>query len=389
MAGFGCPPRLTLALLGHTAWTQYRWKKRDWVREDSERTPFPKKKGVSRTTPALMPLDYLQPEKRRLREIPPGDSVWIHFTDVSVDLARKNARRGTRTRVGISFGGTQSRTYVRRNEKQADVVARRLFGSTAILAEECRDQRQTGWLEDLLQDLRFGVRSFLRNPTFSVIAPLTLAICIGINAAFLMTAYAIAFKPLPYPAPDRLVSLEDVSGLGPVTAVRQMAKYVDYAGFSPNNEVTVQLSSDALRMQSATVTWNLLRVLGLAPYRGHWFDSQEEYPGRNRVVVLSQRTWHSRFGEDPGVVGRALLINDQEYEVIGIMPDRFAFPSPNTELWIPVSIDPRSIGEMWGGNNLTGIGRLHTGATISQAQAELRSLVDQVRRMFPGGPVST
>ena len=102
-------------------------------------------------------------------------------------------------------------------EREAVAAARRSFGSEAALADDCRDQRQTAWLEDFLRDIRYAFRSFFRNPSATTVAVATLAVCIGLNAGFLATAYSIAFSPLPYPSPDHLIALQDIGGLGPVT----------------------------------------------------------------------------------------------------------------------------------------------------------------------------
>jgi predicted permease len=240
------------------------------------------------------------------------------------------------------------------------------------------------WLEDFIQDTRFAFRSFSKSPTFTLVAVLTLALGIGANTAFFSTAYGIIFRPLPYPAPDRLVDIEDgIAGVGPVTSLREIARTADYAGYFPNNQLNLQLGGEAWRVEAAAVTWNLARVLGVPPARGRWFDQTEERAGQNRVVVLSDHTWRERFGADPAILGRHLVLNDEPFEIIAVMPAGFAFPSPATEVWIPISIDPRNVGYMWGGGNLWPIGRLRSGTPIAAAQAELRPVLDRIRGMFP------
>jgi predicted permease len=101
------------------------------------------------------------------------------------------------------------------------------------------------------------------------------------------------------------------------------------------------------------------------------------------VVVLSDRTWRERFGADPAMLGRRIILNDEPFEIIAVMPATFAFPSPATELWIPISLDPGNVGYMWGGGNLWPVGRLRGGATLAAAQAELRPTIDRIRGMFP------
>src|SRR5579864_792854 len=201
------------------------------------------------------------------------------------------------------------------------------------------------WLEDFIQDGRFAFRGFAKSPTFTLTVVLTLALGIGANTAFFSAAYGILFRPLPYPAPDRLVDIEDgMPGAGPVTALREIASAADYAGYFPNNELNLQLGGEASRVRAAAVTWNLVRVLGVSPARGRWFEPAEEQAGQNRLAVLSDRTWRERFGADPEILGRRIVLNDAPFEIIAVMPAGFAFPSPATEMWIPIALDPRNVG---------------------------------------------
>jgi hypothetical protein len=270
------------------------------------------------------------------------------------------------------------------NDEQARAAARRLFGSVALIGEQCRDQRRTSWIEDFLNDARFARRGFLKSPAFALVAILTLALGIGANTAIFSMAYAVLFRPLPYPQPERLLVLETgLPGVGPVTSLRDLSKYVDYAGYDPNLEVSLQHAGEASRIRGAVVTSNLSRVLGVAPARGRWFSESEEQAGQHRVAVLSHRMWRERFGEDPDVLGRRILLNEDPFEIVGVMPERFAFPSPDTEFWVPVRIDPRNVGYMWGGSNLHPIGRLHPDASFRAARAELPATVNRIRGMFP------
>ena len=268
-------------------------------------------------------------------------------------------------------------------EEEAEVAARRTFGRKSAIGEQCRDQRRIAWMEDFMQDVRYSLRGLRRNPAFTIVAISTLALCVGVNAAFLETAWAIAFKPLPYAAPDRLVELHGILGVGPVASVRQLARNADYAGYSVNDQITVQLGSEAVKVRASTATWNLLRVLATVPLRGHWFEPDEELPARNRVAVLSERMWRQRFNGDTGIIGRPLVINDRPYQVVGIMPAGFAFPSPDTDLWIPVNLDPRRVGDLWGGGSFMGVGRLREGVSLAGAQTEVRPIAGRVRAMFP------
>lgn len=270
-------------------------------------------------------------------------------------------------------------------EPEAELAARRAFGNTGIAAEECRDQRRTRWLEDCWQDLRFAGRSFAHAWSFTAIVVLTLALGIGVNTAFFSASYAILFQPLPYPAPERLLDMDEgVESVGIVTTLRDLTRTVDYAGYKPGYEFNlVQGGADAARVRAAETTFNLSRVLGVMPARGRWFTAVEERPGQHRVAVLSDRLWRERFGMDPAIVGRFITLSEHPYEVVGIMPAGFAFPSPDTELWVPVHLDPQEVGYLWGDANLSPIGRLREGMTIAAAQRELLPTIERIRQMLP------
>ena len=269
-------------------------------------------------------------------------------------------------------------------DSEAELAVRRSFGNAAVVAEQCRDQRRSRWFEDLAGDTRFACRTLRRAPGFTWAAVATLALGIGANLVFFSAAYGVLFRPLPYPEPDRLVELDlGFGGVGPTTALRELSGFVDYAGYLANVETTAQLGGEAIRLRTASVTWNLAPVLGVAPVMGRWFDASEERAGNRRAVVVSHRMWQERLGGDSGVLGRQILLNEEPFEVVGVMPPGFAFPALATEAWTPIRIDPSSRGHMWGDLNLWPIGRLRKGTTLSAGQAELRPIVDRIRPMFP------
>jgi predicted permease len=230
----------------------------------------------------------------------------------------------------------------------------------------------------------FAFRTLWRAPGFTWTAVATLALGVGANVAFFSASYGVLFRPLPYPEPDRLVELNlGFAGVGPTTALRDLSGLVDYAGYLANVETTAQLGGEAVRLRTATVTWNLARVLSVAPALGRWFEASEEKAGQHRVIVVSHRMWQERWGGDPSILGKQIMLNEEPFEVVGVMPPRFAFPAPSTEAWTPIRIDPSSRGYMWGDLNLWPIGRLKKGATLAASQAELRPAVDRIRPMFP------
>lgn len=270
------------------------------------------------------------------------------------------------------------------SEAEAAAAARRAFGPVSVVAEQARDQRAVSWLEDLIGDMRIAVRAFGRAPLFFGIAALTLGLGLGANTALSTIAYAVLFRPLPYPAPERLIAVEEgVGGVGPIVSLRELARAVEYAGYLPNQWLNLQGDTEATRVRAADATANLATVLGVTPARGRWFSPTEERVGQHRVAVLSDRLWRERFQADPMMLGRRILLNDEAFEVVGVMPGSFAFPTPTTELWIPIRIDPGNVGLMWGSGNLEAIGRVREGGSLAAAQAELPAINNRIRSQFP------
>lgn len=270
------------------------------------------------------------------------------------------------------------------SEAEAERQARLLFGPVTCTAEQCRDTRRTQWLEDFATDTGYAIRSLRHSPSFALAAILTLALGIGANTAFFATAYGILFRPLPYPAPDRLIAIEEgMAGVGPITSIRNLSRAADYAGYLPGNQLNLFESGDAARLEASTATANLLSVLEVSPARGRWFNPSEEQAGKHRVAVLSYSLWRDRFNSDPAILGRKILLNEESFEVLGVMPQSFTFPTPDTDLWLPIAIDPSNVGYLWGGGNLTAIGRLKPGATLATAQAEIKPVVNRTRELFP------
>src|SRR5215813_14258655 len=191
-------------------------------------------------------------------------------------------------------------------------------------------------MDTWMRDIRFALRSFAKNPGFTLAAVLSLAIGIGANTSIFSVANALLFRPLPYENADRLVILWNRSpGLNIAQDWFSTAQYFDiktrHQGFEQlaiaiggNYNLTGQ--GEPIRVGVVRVSSNLLPMLGLKAARGRLFNPDEDSAGRPATAVLSQATWARLFGSDLHVIGRAITINGQSYEVVGIMPQSFALP---------------------------------------------------------------
>jgi putative ABC transport system permease protein len=226
-------------------------------------------------------------------------------------------------------------------------------------------------LESLWRDLRFGTRMLGRNPGFSTIVVLTLALGIGANTAIFTLVDGILMRPLPYLEPERLVvfnqSYPSVGlenwGISPFlfASLRERAGSFERSAAYTTAGLDLAGLEQPARVQAGYVTTGFFEILGAAPVIGRAF-----LPEKNVVCVLSDRLWRGRFGGDPRVVGRSLTLNGAPIQVIGVMPPGVDLPSPRTELWLPAGLNPeRRFGFVY-----LGIARLKAGVDAAQAEAE-------------------
>jgi putative ABC transport system permease protein len=293
----------------------------------------------------------------------------------------------------------RTREYVARGMSASDAreLAIRRFGDINRVNHTCRDigrlrdrdVRRTEYFSELVQDVTFAIRQMIKNPAFTVVAVVTLALGIGATTAIFSAVKAVVLQPLPFPHPDRIMAIyEDTrNGRGNVSA----GNYVD--GIEPVQKfeavTAVQYSSFNLsdagqpeRVVGARATWGFFQVFSMAPAKGRVFTRDEDQPGHEQVVVLSHRLWTRRFGSDTSIVGREIKVNGRPYEVIGVMPAAFDFTAQTEELWVPIAFTPER-KTLHDEHYLQVYGRLKPGAIASEAVAELQVNAGQLRTSFP------
>jgi predicted permease len=234
----------------------------------------------------------------------------------------------------------------------------------------------------MLTDLRYALRSLLKSPGFSIIAILTLALCIGANSAIFSVVHAILLKPYPWPDSERLVYVYNTYPLmGLPNAGTSIPDYLDrregVSGFADSamfNTQSFNLSSatEPERITGLSATPSLFSTLQSKPALGRVFTDTDAQPGNDRVIVLSHPLWKNRFGANPAIVGTTIRLNTETYTVIGVMPETFYFPSPRTQAWVPFTFKPRERTDDERGNEYSSmIARLKPGATAETVQRDL------------------
>ncbi|HVR29895.1 MAG TPA: ABC transporter permease [Thermoanaerobaculia bacterium] len=236
----------------------------------------------------------------------------------------------------------------------------------------------------------------LRAPSFALLASTTLALAIGADVAIFSLVNTILLRPLPYPEPERLVGLWHAApglelGEMPQSAAtyaryRAAAESLESIGLVSDRQLTLTGEAEPERLSGAAVSASLFDVLRVVPALGRPLQQEEELPGAAPVATLSHGLWKRRFGSDPSIVGRTVRIDGVAREVIGVMPEGFAYPEVDTELWVPLEIDPTQAP--LGAFNWRAIGRMKPGVERATLEADLNRLLGDLPTAFPGDPAA-
>src|SRR5450755_1921329 len=284
-----------------------------------------------------------------------------------------------------------------KTEVEARAIALREFGTIDQITEKCRDTRRVSWIQDFVQDLRYGVRILRQSPAFTAIAVVTLALGIGANTAIFSIVDAVLLRSLPYQDPNQLVLMFDVP-LDRPDALSSIS-YRDFTECRAQNRVFSQMAGNAFHdltltragepaiVNTADVTAEIFPLLNAKPLLGRTLLSEDGKPGAAAVAVLSENLWRSRFGSNPGLFGQSIALDMRSFTVVGILPASFRYPegAPHQDVWISVMQDPL-FGPLTSqpGVRLVGvIGRLKPGVSLAKAQAEMNTLGARLAKEFP------
>ncbi len=279
---------------------------------------------------------------------------------------------------------------IRRGIPQEEALrrAKLQFGGIESAKESYRDQRSLPFLDTLFQDLRYAIRSLRKNPGFTSIAILSLAIGIGANTAIFSLVNAELLQPLAYKDPQRLFAVgESGPNLVNPMHVHEWAKQcpsLEEAVVMSANRADLSSGNEPASIRSADIPHNLFKLFGVEPILGRTFFPQEEQEGSNRVVILSESLWRARFNSDRSLVGKSILIDGENREVVGIVPAWFQLPYPGAirvrfELFRPLVLSKAEQSRIMGNFNYASIIRLKHGITAEQALAE----INVVEARFP------
>ena len=254
------------------------------------------------------------------------------------------------------------------------------------------ESRRLNVLADFLQDLRYAARMLAKNPGFTAVAVIALALGIGANTAIFSVVNTVLLRPLPYKNPEQLVMVwEDATKHGYPRDTPTAANYIDwrdqnsvFSGMAAIDEIYLNLTNagDPERLKGRRVSANLFPLLGVEPQFGRVFSAAEDQPGAQHVAVLSHRLWQRRFGGDANIVNKTFTLNGEPYTVIGVMPARFEFPEKDDEIWVPIAFDAREAANR-NRHYLEVVARLKPGVTLEQAQTEMTTIGARLQQQYP------
>jgi putative ABC transport system permease protein len=267
------------------------------------------------------------------------------------------------------------------DDDQARLAARRAMGSLALAKDLHGDARSFAWIDDLRRDLRHAARNLRRTPGLTIAVALTIALGVGASTTMFSVVYGVLLRPLPYPEPDRLVRVWELNaGATTIQPGMQWLSNVSYYAWSEGGKTIDAIgtfsSSDRTvgfdrptRIACSTLSPSTFKVLRASPALGRFFTEDDAGEGSTPVVVLSTALWRERFGADPAVLGRTLVIDGAAHIIVGVAPRDFAFPYQDVRLWTVESV-PRPGAQPFGVVGASVIARLAKDATPMQAAAE-------------------
>ena len=291
------------------------------------------------------------------------------------------------------------------SDEDARYAARRALGNVGLLQEDVRAVWSPVWVERLVRDLKYGVRSLRKSPGFSVIAVLTLALGIGANTAIFTAMDALMLRPLPFANADQLVRLYATNSGRPASATNGSfgPSYLDVRDYAKaSRSFQNMVAYDAWRknvsfggsgaepeqMRIGLVPAAYFETLEIEPILGRLFTGEEDQPGKNYVAAISAHMWKTRFAGDPSILGRQLRINDELYTIVAVMPDVIpewleSNRAGNVEIWTPLALPELLQESSRASRGASTLARMKPGVSLEQAQADLTAVAAALEATHP------
>src|ERR1044071_7118682 len=275
--------------------------------------------------------------------------------------------------------------------EDARYEALKAFGGVEQSKEEARDTRGVRVIENVLEDARYSLRLLTKNPAFTFVVLLTLALGIGANTAIFSFANGILLRPLPYPQSDRLVVLDETALKRGVDSMsvsypnfldwrEQNTVFEDIGTYFGSSRFALTGAGEPAQIRGSRISRGLFEILRVSPQLGRTFTPDEDRPEEDAVVILGYDLWQRTFGGDPNILGKKITLSNRARTVIGVMPRGFRFPEVS-DLWVPLALTTKMFTR--NDHGLQSIARLKDGVSLPQAQSEMNNIAARIEEQNP------
>ena len=266
---------------------------------------------------------------------------WLHKTRLRLNaiFRREALDRDLEDEVAFHLAMREEKNRRRRpcSSEESRYAAHRQFGNTTAVQEKTREMWTFAFLEEIFQDIRFALRMLRKNPGFTAVAVLTLALGIGANTAIFSMINGILLNPLPYKDPERIVAMRPNDSPPNLADIqRQIHAFSQGGGININN-MDYTSGTEPMQVRAGRVNAGFLETLGVPPMLGRIISPEEDVKGGPRFVVLSYPFWQNFLSSDPQVLGKTIALSGNDYTVIGVMPANFVPPREHADVFVSLS----------------------------------------------------
>src|SRR5580693_5660480 len=267
--------------------------------------------------------------------------------------------------------------------RDAQTAARQEFGSIALAEEVTRDMWTFTVFEGVLRDIRFGVRMLVKNPGFSLVAVLTLALGIGANTAIFSVINGVLLSPLPYKNPKQLVVIKEHDSLPNVMDIQRQTRAFSQGGGINVEKMDYIGPTEPVQVRVGLINAGFLETLGVQPMLGRIISPGEDVQGGPRFAMVSNHFWQDYLGSDPYAVGNTIQLGGNSYTVIGVMPASFALPAEHADVFVSLMVRDPGAGAERDLHFMHTYWRLKAGVTLAQAQADMAAIDRRLAEQYP------
>jgi len=267
--------------------------------------------------------------------------------------------------------------------EEAHYAARRQFGNATSLKERSREMWTFVSIESLWQDLRYAVRMLLKNPAFTAVAVITLALGIGANTAIFSVINGVLLTPLPCKNPQQIVAMKQNDSLMNVIDIQRQMRSFSQGGGINTEDMDYTSGPEPVRIRAALVDAGFLETLGIPPMLGRILSPEDDVKGGPQLVVVSYSFWQDFLSSDPHAIGKTIALGGNDYNVIGVMPAAFALPREHADVFVSLWVGYPEAAPFRGVHFMHTYWRLNPGVSLSQARAEMSTIDRRLAEQYP------